>query len=629
MIEFLATNYKEIIIIIIMLAGMASYAIEKISLELTSLVILSALLLHNSFIPIQNIDGTNILKPTDLFGGFANAGLITILSMSIMAAAIIRTGALNDISRRLIMLNNQYHSKYIIILVLLVAMILSGFLNNTPIVIIMIPIISNIAVSMGLSNSRVMIPLSYMAILGGTLTVIGTSTNLLISTTLEDIGLEPFEFFDFILPATIVCFVASIYILFILPRFLPNRDSSILKKFNSTSKEHEKDGFVIEFDVESAEYCNIAPETFEILNPGIIIKTIQRENNIYVTPFDQDFILKKGDIVIGISQRESISRIIQNNPNLLLSRFPNLLKKISNKQDINSKNSASKLVTKNDTMLAEIMVAPNSKLIGVNLKMIAFNDRHSCVVLGVKRRGQIVRSQLSEIEFESGDVLLVFSTRDNILSLTRTKDVIVVEFSAENMPVRAYSKSVNIIFLGVILLSVFNILPIVIASFLGAVAVIAIRAIDLRGAVEAINLKLVLVIVTAIAMSTMLYKSGLSDTFAYHITKYLSNYEPLIILSILFLVIMFVNEFMTNNASALIFTPIAVNVATYIDAPMEMFTWGMVFASSCSFSTPIGYQTNLLVMGPGSYKFIDYVKAGLPLNFIVCITYLTFCYFYF
>jgi len=266
-----------------------------------------------------------------------------------------------------------------------------------------------------------------------------------------------------------------------------------------------------------------------------------------------------------------------------------------------------------EQVLAEVMVAPASRMAGMTLPQIGFRYKTHCIVLGIQRRQRMIRQRVTDIRLEAGDVLLVQGQPEDVQALGRLPDVVLIEGSAEDLPVLDHAKRAGLIFIGVIALAASGVAPIVVTAVAGAVAMVATGVLNVRQAFRAIDSKIVTAIAAAIAMSVALQETGGAAYLADGVAGAFGGASPAVILSALFLLAAVATNVISNNAVAVLFTPIAVDLALALGVEPHVFAVAVLFAANCSFASPLGYQTNLLVMGPGHYRFADFARAGLPL----------------
>ena len=274
-------------------------------------------------------------------------------------------------------------------------------------------------------------------------------------------------------------------------------------------------------------------------------------------------------------------------------------------------------------------MAPGSRVIGRRVEEIGLRAETGCVVLGLQRRSRMIRSRISEIRLEAGDVLLILGSRDNVRKLRHSRDLLLLEWSATELPDVKYANRARFIFLATVIAAASGIVPIVIAAMAGAAAMIPAGCLNIRQAARAINRSIYMLIGAALAMAAALEATNGAMYIAHSMVAALSGASAGVILSALFLLIAVMTNFLSNNATALLFTPIALSTALELGVDPAAFIHAVIFAANCSFATPMAYQTNLLVMGPGHYRFSDFVRTGTPLIFIIWLAYSLFAPWYY
>jgi len=611
-----SSNFHMWFVMFLILGTMVAYATERVSLEITSMIVLSILLVFFHFFPLLDDWGGTKIDTVRILMGFANPALVAVVSLLVIGQAVVQTGALNEVANVILKVsrNNAIVS---IVLTLTVVMFISAILNNTPVVVIFIPILAAIAKNIDVSVSSVMIPLSYAAILGGMLTLIGSSTNLLVSGMLLDLGLEPLSFFDFTIPGLVMAGVGVIYVLFIAPRLLPDRASFAKSLVGDDDRQ-----FISQMEIESSsDFVGRKIESGSFPDfPEITIRMIQRGEHAFLPPFDEDLVIRASDIIIVAATRKDITDILSKQPESLLQATPSL--------DMDE-DSSEVAEIESDINIAEVIITPASRMIGRNLEQIGFHHHHNCVVLGIQRQSKIIRAQISEIRLAAGDVLLVMGKRKDVMTLQESKDLLLIEWSTEEIHSGKQAFKVGCIFAGVVALAAFDIVPIVISAIAGAAIILLTGCLNLRQARRAIDGQIVLIIATSLALGTSLQATGGASYIAHLLISVMEGASPVMIMSALFVLMVMVTNILSNNASAVLFTPIAVGAAVELGVDPRMFIFAVIFACNCSFVTPIGYQTNLLVMGPGHYKFSDFMRSGIPLATVMWITYTLFAPWYF
>lgn len=612
------------------LTGLAIIAFtrDEIPLEITSVALLTILLLFGQLLPLGDANGKNQLDAMALLAGFANPSLIAVLALLVMGQGMIHTDALRIVTN-VFAVNKGYKRVWAAILgILLFVMIMSAFLNNTPLVIIAIPLIQALASSVGMAESRVMIPLSYVAILGGMTTLIGSSTNLLVASSMTELGYAPLEFFEFVVQGSILAAVGFLYVIFVVPSFLPVR-SSMAQQLAGDKKE-----FVAELDI-AEDSKLIGMECVEGCFPDLSelnIKLIQRGGHLILPPFE-GYTIEANDILIVSATRNTLTQLLSKYPGFLLSAQEN---KIMDRKDEKSGEDAAQSEGARSRILAEIMITPASRMVDMSLSHVSFEKQFGTIVLGIQRRARVVRRRLGRIRLEAGDVLLVAGRQSIIDSMRDNPDFIVLSGSKRELPAPGKAPIAAAIFLSVIGLAAAGIFSIPVAAITGAVAMVATGCLNVRQAVRALDRKIFLLVGSMLALGVALQVSGGARYIAELILGLPFVDTPLAMASVLFILVAISTNILTNNACAILFTPIALSLAGNVQAPPDMvhdiafvFAVTVIFAANCSFASPIGYQTNLLVMGPGHYRFRDFIKAGIPLVGLLWVTYILVAKYYF
>ncbi len=610
--EQAVASFHVWVVFAIIAVALCAYVAEAWPMELTSLGTICVLLVFFQLFPLGD-EETGGLSPQRILQGFANTALIAVLCLLIMGQGLIRTGVL-DLAARWILdhMEDRFSATVAIFLVLFVVGAASGFLNNTPMVVIFIPIMQALAGRYGISASKVMMPLSFAAILGGMTTLIGSSTNLLVNTSLLQIGEEALGFFDFTASGVILAAVGLVYTVLVVPRILPDR-ADMTETVTSSGDGRQ---FIVQIAVkEDSELAGVSAPSghFEVL-PDMTVRMIQRGERAILPPFE-DTVTRPGDVIVAAATRDVLRKSITEHGELFHPDLRDLNKATGEDEDDDAP------WREGDVVLAEVMIAPASRLAGQTLRYAGFRYKTNCVVLGIQRRARMLRSRITEIRLEAGDVLLVQGQRDDIRGLRDNRDVILLEASREDLPSMHHALPAIAIFVGAVALAATGGLPIVVAGLLGAITMIATGVLSLRQAYRAIDPKIATAIAAALAMSVALRETGGAALIASSLLELPVGSGPLVIISLLFLIAAFLTNVISNNAVALLFTPIAVDLANQLDAPPMAFAIAIVFAANCSFASPMGYQTNLLVMGPGHHKFQDFIRAGVPLIILMWLTF--------
>ena len=604
----IGVSFHMLAVFAIILGALVMFALERAPMEVISIGVVCALLILFSLVPLVDSDGVNHLTPTRILQGFANPALITVLALLVMGQGMVRTGVLDRGARVILALGGK-RAWLSVGLVLIVALGVSGFLNNIPVVVIFIPVMQVLAARFNQSVSKVMIPLSFAAVLGGMTTLVGSSTNLLVNSALIEVGARPFDFFDFSIPGLIMASVGFVYVFLAAPKLLPDRASFVERLLGSSGKQFIAQLTLSENSrlVGKGARGGIFPDL-----PDMTVRMIQRGEAAVLPPFE-DLTLQPGDILVVAATRKALTGALAEDSGLFYPRLD------ENDEDDRDEDHAP--WGEGERMLAEAMITPASNYIGLTLRQIGFRYQTRCIVLGVQRRSRMIRTRLTDIRLKAGDVLLIQGQSQDIEALKRNSEVVLIEWSAEELPVVTHARRALIIFGGAISLAAAGIIPIVVATMCGAIAMIASGVVNIRQATRAVDPKVATTIGAALAMGVSLQGTGGAAFLAHVLLTLVGDANPVTVLSFFFLLVAVLSNIISTKTCAVLFTPIAVDIAVELGTNPEPFAVAVVFAANCSFGSPIGYQTNLLVMGPGHYRFLDFTRVGIPLIFILWATF--------
>ncbi|MAZ46016.1 MAG: SLC13 family permease [Rickettsiales bacterium] len=593
--------------LLIVFLSMFFYAIDRFSMVFKSIVILTFLLIFFSIFPYRNQDGVNLLNPQTILSGFSNTSLITVISLLILGQGVVQTRVLNGfITNFLGFFSNN--TKIIIFVTLFIVLFLSAFINNTPVVIIFIPIIQGIVKNLDYSMSKFLMPLSFAAILGGMITIVGSSTNLLVSNSLYNYAKIEISFFEFALPGSVIAIAGLFYLIFFSKVLLKDR-----APISNQLTDDSKNSFITKIVLnKSSSLIGKAIKDSNIKELGQVkILMIQRGEHAEHAPF-YGFILEEGDILVVSISREQLTNILSQNIGSI---------ETFEKDDQSD--------TQKNQIITEVMVTPSSSLVGNTIENVSFRYRYNCFVIGLQRKSKIITSHMSELPLEPGDTLLIQGEKESIKALRTQSDLMPMEWATSEISSKDISKKSIYIFLSVIFFGAFEILPLVVAALMGVVLMIMSQVLSIRQVIRSVDNNLLLLIVTSLALGSVIQITGTANFLSQSLVDFLGESSPLVFLLCFYMLVSITTNFISNNACAVLFTPIAIDIAEKINVDPKVFAIALIFAVNTSFVTPLAYQTNLLVMGPGHYKFIDYVKFGLPLTIICWIVFfITFPLFY-
>ncbi|MCZ6483457.1 MAG: SLC13 family permease [Alphaproteobacteria bacterium] len=602
----------------VIVAALVLYALERIPLVLTSLGVICTLAVLFHFVPVIDETGANRLGAKQLLAGFANPALLAVVGLLVMGQGLAATGVLER-GAGLVLRLARGNAALALALVLITVLAVSGFLNNTPVVVIFIPIMQTLSERLDRSPSRMMMPLSFAAILGGMTTLIGSSTNLLVSGTLVEMGRPGFGFFDFTLPGIVLAAVGLVYLVTIAPRLMPSR-ALLTTALTGGGRQ-----FIAQISVtEGSRFDGLAPlgGYFPQL-VEVTLRILQRGEHAFVPPFDDELTLVPGDILVVAATRKALTDLLGDETDLL---HPDLGDEPEGEAE--AEDEPRRWQAGSQT-LVEVMVTPTSRLIGRTLEQIGFRYHTHCIVVGLQRQSRMIRSRITEIRLAGGDVLLIQGRKEDIDALRGNPDVLLIEWSAADLPSVHHARRALAIFGAVIATAALGILPISIAALSGAGLMLAANVLNIRQAGRAIDRNVVMMIAAALALGLAMQETGGADFLAVVLLESAGDFGPASVLSGFFLLVAVLSNLINAKATAVLFTPIAVSIATGLGVPVEPFAVAVVFAANCSFASPVGYQTNLLVMAPGNYRFLDFTRAGAPLVIVVWLAFSLFAPWYY
>lgn len=538
---------------------------------------------------------SGVLDSKQALGGFSNEGLITVAAMFVMAAGISSTGGVEMIVHRL--LGNPKSVRSALFRLVLPIIPLSAFLNNTPVVATMIPAVSRWSKRIGISPSKLMIPLSYTSILGGTLTLIGTSTNLVLNGQYQVLtGKKGFELFDVTWIGLPVALVGVLFIVGVLPWLLPHRQS-VSEQFGDRKK----------YTFEVAVANNGPLEGISIAKAGL--RNLQR---IYLVEIE-----RHGAIVTAVSSEEKL----QGGDRLVFVGETSAIFDILRINGLVSSDNQTPVIEKDapERCLVEAVVSQNCDSIGKAIRDSHFRNRYGAVVLAVARDGEAVKGNLGSIELQPGDLLLLearpaFVTRQRV-----EKDFLLINDLEETRPNHDRATLAWLLLLGVIVAATSGLTSMLNAALVGSGLMMLTGCCSVAEAKRSLDLTVLISIAASFALGTALQVSGAADFIAQQILT-VADGNAWLLLVLTYITVSFLTAVITNNAAALLMLPIVLSISADQGLNPEPFVFATMMAASSSFATPLGYQTNLMVYGPGGYHFKDFVRVGVPMNIVVGIT---------
>jgi di/tricarboxylate transporter len=558
---------------------------EKIPLDLTAMGIIVALMV------------TGILTPQEALAGFSNSAVIVIGSMFILSRGLIQTGALVFVSDKLIE-HTQGNSGRILLISMLAVAIPSAFINNTPVVVLFISIIMGVCCEYGLSPSKFLIPISYSSIVGGMCTLLGTSTNLIVSDLSSIYGYGAIRMFELSPVGVPVAIITIIFLYFAAPRAMPEHKAPVCEL-----REKDASRYLAELIV-GPDSRLIGQEPlafFAKKHPGIDIFEVVRGQLIYF-PERTPIAISENDILLV---RGSASDLV----NLLEAKIVELPHK------------ADEGVFKaqyDTSIIVELIVTPQSRLRGENPIRSNVQQELGIQIIAVRRGVLHYSSQkLANLILFTGDTLLIQCARDKLDELRANTDIIVLDDVHHKIIVKRKAPLALAIFLGMVATASSGLTDITTSAVTAVFLMLVSRCVHLRDAYRAVNAHVLLVIVGALALGAAMEKTGTARFYVESLLVPLQVKNPAVILGAFILFACIMTELMSNTAAAVLLLPIAVSTASFLGVDPKPFIIGVCFGASCGFAMPIGYQTHLLVYGPGGYRLSDFLKLGIPLDLMV------------
>ena len=533
-------------------------------------------------------------------GVFGNSAPLTIAGMFIVSAALERTGAIDLITGYLRKLVKLPYRGFMFVMILGVAGV-SAFVNNTPVVIVLMPVILSLSREMGVASSKLLIPLSYASIFGGTCTLLGTSTNLLASGILLDAGHAPIGMFELASVGLPILIFGSVYLVLFGNKLLPHRET-----LTSILSDEERKEFITEAFVRAgSDLHGKTAQEGELLKHGIRLLEIVR-HGIAVPGDPKDHKLQYGDRLVlacrpsGVAEAHSMKGIT------IQTELAEGLETIAT----------------DEGALVEGVVAPNASIAGLTLGEINFRQRFRMVVVAVHRKGTNQRERLSNLRLQAGDTLLMMGSTASIDSLANSDEIIILD--RPRVPARSLRVKMPIAIgttIGIVTLATLNLVPIVSAVCLGVAIILLSGCMKAKDAYASVEWSILIIIFGMLALGQAMDSTGASLLIAESMTGLVGQFAPahlqnVIMLALIYVITSTFTEFLSNNAAVALMVPIALGIAATLGVDPRPFVVASCIAASASFATPIGYQTNTYVYGVGGYRFFDFTKVGLPLNLI-------------
>lgn len=563
----------------LVLSAVILFATERLPVDLTAMIIMGAMLL------------SGMISAEDAIGGFSNPATVTVGAMFVLSAGLFKTGAVNLLGNSLARLGRISFWLVLVVMMLMVG-VLSAFINNTAAVAIFLPVMLTIARDCGFSAARLLLPLSFASMFGGVCTLVGTSTNILVSSIAERHGLQPIGMFEPTSLGLLFFGAGSAYLLLVGIRLIPKRGGAAERGPTFGSGDYQIEivlgpearsvGTVL---VDSPLLHDVSIRSVEVFRNGKRLEQTMQE------------------LVLQVGDQLKLRADLEN------------FRKLKERQGIALRQETGAAADE-EAALVEAVVAPGSTLDGRSLKQARFRSRYGLTALAVRHRGRVMREHLEEMQLKAGDVLL-FEVAQKQLQLLRDDRTFVLVSQVE-LPNFRKSRMLTAIAIvaGVVLAAATGAVPIVAGAIVGCILMVLTRCLTLDEAYGSINWQVIFLLAGVLTLGTALETTGAARLLGGLLVEHLGSLGPVALVSGLYLATSLLTELMSNNATAALLAPIAIAAAESLGIDARPLLMAITFAASASFMTPVGYQTNTLIYGPGQFRYADFLKVGTPLNIL-------------
>ena len=575
---------------------------EPIPIDVTAIAVMATLLALGERLG---------LTVADALSGFSSPATVTVLAMFVLSEGVRRTGVISVLGKAIADRYGDSPFKQLVAVVGLSGST-AGFINNTPVVAVMIPMVRELSDRTGISPSKLLMPISFAAMMGGTLTLIGTSTNLLASDLYAGMGpaFEPFSIFEFTALGVVVLVVGSAYLLVVGHRLIPAR----IQGRETLTDEFDMAEYLTEVTVEpGATFVGqTVDDALGTLDVDVDIVQLIRGRQAFTEPLARKEV-RAGDVLVLRTDREDLVTLIEARG---LRLAPEADEPVA-EDTLTADDEA--LAEPEPQELVEVVIAPDASLIGETLEDLGFRQRFDATVLAIRRGGQVIHARMDERHLRGGDTLLVQATADTVRRFTADRNFVVAgrfdlpAYRREKLPL-----ALGIV-AGVVALAGLGITPIVLSALVGVVAMVATGCLHPGELYEAVDWNVIVLLAGLIPLGVAMTTTGAAEFIAAHVVQSVGGAHPLVLLVVFYLLTAVLTNVISNNASVVLLIPVAVDVALATGLSPFAFALSVTFAASTAFMTPVGYQTNLMVYGPGGYRFTDFVRAGAPLQLLLAV----------
>jgi di/tricarboxylate transporter len=571
-----------ILVLIILVVAVVLFATETFPIDMVALMVLAALVVLQLVTPEQAVSGLN------------NPATVTVACMFVLSAGLQRTGAVKVVGRAIVRFGKN--PMLLLVLTMVVVGVASAFINNTGVVAVMLPMVLAAAAKNKLSPSKLLIPMSFASQAGGVCTLIGTSTNLLVSAIAQKspyVG-EPFSMFELGQLGVILFGVCIVYFVLFGRWLLPERPAQEL------TKSYELGEYITELRV---------MKDSPLIDKTLRASKLSKDHDVKILK-----LIRRGKPLV----RPTTRRLKAADILLIEGKVKDLINlKDAEKLELAPEHKfQDKDLKAEDLSLVQVVVPPNSHLIGRTLTDVYFHRRHRAIVLAVQRRGHRLREKIDDIRLAAADALLVQGPTEEIDRLRKDENFIILEEIEEGLLRKTKAPLAVMVITGVVLLATLNVMPIVASALVGAVLMVLVGCLNLEDAYEAIDWKVIFLLAGILPLGLAMQNSGAAALVAGWTVNLTGQWGPVAVLSAIYVLTVLLTSAMSNNATAVLLAPIAISTALDLGVNPKPFLIAVTFGASTCFATPIGYQTNAMIYNPGGYKYTDFLKVGIPLNLI-------------
>ena len=546
-----------------------------------------------------------LVTPDEGISGFSNSATITVMAMFILSEGIGRTGVIQIVRDLLMQWGGNKPSQQIFVMGGIVGPI-TAFINNTAVVAVFLPIVEDWCKKQNISVSKLLIPLSYSTVLGGMITLIGTSTNIVASGMSKKLGYGEFGLFQFTPVGLITFAVGLIYLAIVAPRLLPDRKPS---SSDLVSQDYRLNDYVSEVVIKPrSSLVGQTLRSTEIQRKfDLDVLELIRNDSHFPQPI-ADKVLAAGDILLVRGSRADLLKIRDERG---IDILPDM--------QFGPKALGEAELSSEEEGVAEVLILSNSKLIGSSLKDLRFRQRYNATVLAIRRGEELLRERMGKIPLRFGDLLLVQGPKQSFLGLQTTSDLLVMEQQDIETLRRDKAAIALAIIVGVVVIAAFDWVPILVTSLAGVILMIITGCLKPGEIYSAVRWDIIFLLAGLFPLGTAMEKSGANEWLASNLVAIGGHFSGYWVLVFFYLATSLLTELLSNNAAVILMIPVAIEVAKTLDLNPFAFMFAVTFAASNSYLTPIGYQTNTMVYGPGGYKFLDFTRVGAPLNLLLLV----------